>query len=230
MVFSYISHKGLIKTTNQDSIGHKECNNNRIFVVCDGVGGLPKGDLASKTAVKSILKTFKNNNSHTIQSRLQNCMHSAQESVKKVDSDKIGTTVAACIIEANNVHASWCGDSRIYHLRKNRVMWISKDHNVLHDILNKGKVNKKILKHSQSLNRFFGLNTKNLSEYHSFNTLKRDKILICSDGLTNFISEKKIIDFITNNSPQNASNLLMDQLLSSQIGAPDNFSWYIIEI
>ena len=55
-------------------------------------------------------------------------------------------------------------------------------------------------------------------------------IYSCSDGLSNFLSEPDIIDAVTKNSPETASDMMERKLLSEEIGAPDNFTWYIIHI
>ena len=68
------------------------------------------------------------------------------------------------------------------------------------------------------------------SDYNSFQVEAGDYILLCSDGLSNFLSEPDIIHAVTNNSPQVASDLMEKKLLSEDIGAPDNFAWYIIHI
>ena len=50
MIFATTSHIGLIRKENQDALGHLKTNDGKLFVVCDGVSGLPNGALASKTA------------------------------------------------------------------------------------------------------------------------------------------------------------------------------------
>ena len=58
MIFAYTTHVGLQRSENQDSLGHLKIGANNLFVVCDGVGGLPNGALASKTATDSLLNDF----------------------------------------------------------------------------------------------------------------------------------------------------------------------------
>ena len=58
MIFSTTSHIGLIRKENQDAMGYLKTDSGELFIVCDGVGGLPNGALASKTAVDSILADF----------------------------------------------------------------------------------------------------------------------------------------------------------------------------
>ena len=107
---------------------------------------------------------------------------------------------------------------------------MSRDHNILHDILNKGKSRGSIFMNPQALNRFFGREFEVESEYYSFSVKAGDYLLLCSDGLSNFLMEHDIIHAITNNSPQEASDLMERKLLTEEIGAPDNFTWYIIQI
>ena len=58
MISAKTTHMGLVRTENQDSLGYIKVGANDLFVICDGVGGLPNGALASKTAVDSILSDF----------------------------------------------------------------------------------------------------------------------------------------------------------------------------
>jgi protein phosphatase len=107
---------------------------------------------------------------------------------------------------------------------------MSQDHNILHDILNKGKSRGNMFMNPQALNRFFGRELEVESDYYSFSVETGDCLLLCSDGLSNYLMEPDIIHAITNNSPQGASDLMEKKLLTEAIGAPDNFTWYIIQI
>ena len=140
------------------------------------------------------------------------------------------TTIVALYLDGNTAYVAWCGDSRIYHFRNGGILWMSLDHNVLHDILNKGSGSRGTFMNPKALNRFFGREFEVKSDYYSFQVEAGDQILLCSDGLSNFLSEPYIIDAVANNSPQSASDLMERKLLSKDIGAPDNFTWYIIHI
>ena len=230
MNFASKSHKGLKKYNNQDYMGHYKSNNGNVFVVCDGVGGLPNGDIASKTAVNSILNTFLDNFNQS-EIIVRKAMKNAQNAVKKANPKPLGTTVAMCYFDKDSVHISWCGDSRIYYFRDNKIYWMSIDHNILHDILNKpSRKNKRMFMNPNALNRFFGRDFEVKSDFISFKIKLKDKFLICTDGLTNFLSEIDIINTITKYSTQDASDIMENKLLSKDIGAPDNFTWYIIHI
>ena len=86
------------------------------------------------------------------------------------------------------------------HYLNNQIIWLSKDHNVLHDILNKGYGHREMFMNPKTLNRFFGKGSDVLSEYFSFNIEEGDQVLLCSDGLSNFLPETEIIHAITQHS------------------------------
>ena len=221
---------GLIRTENQDSLGYIKVGANDLFVICDGVGGLPNGALASKTAVDSIISDFSMISSAGPETHLLSAMKKAQKAVMKANPKPLGTTVVALYLDGGTAYAAWCGDSRIYHFHNNLLHWMSRDHNILHDILNKGKSRGSMFMNPQALNRFFGREFEVESDYYSFSVEAGDHLLLCSDGLSNFLMEQDIIHAITNNSPQDASDLMERKLLTEEIGAPDNFTWYIIQI
>ena len=224
------THMGLVRTENQDSLENIKVGTNDLFVICDGVSGLPNGALASKTAVDSIISDFSTISSVEPETYLKSTMKKAQKAVMKTNPKPMGTTVAVVYLVDSTAYTAWCGDSRIYHFRKNILHWVSQDHNILHDILNKGKSRGNIFMNPQALNRFFGREFEVESDYYSFSVKAGDCLLICSDGLSNFLMEPDIIHAITNNSPQDASDLMERKLLTKEIGAPDNFTWHIIQI
>jgi len=230
MISAKTTHMGLVRTENQDSLGYIKVGANDLFVICDGVGGLPNGTLASKTAVDSIISDFSMISSAGPETHLQSAMKKAQKAVMKANPKPLGTTVVALYLGDGTAYAAWCGDSRIYHFRNNLLHWMSRDHNILHDILNKGKSRGSMFMNPQALNRFFGREFEVESDYYSVSVKSGDYLLLCSDGLSNFLMEQDIIHAITNNSPQDASDLMERKLLTEEIGAPDNFTWHIIQI
>ena len=230
MIFSTTSHIGLIRKENQDEMGYLKTDSGELFIVCDGVGGLPNGALASKTAVDSILADFASDSKGLPEIQLKAAMQNAQKAVMDTNPKPLGTTAVAVYFHDGTAYNGWCGDSRIYHFRDHDIRWMSRDHNVLHDILNKGRSKGSLFLNPQALNRFFGREFEVKSEFYAFIVELGDQILLCSDGLSNFLMEPDIIHTVTQNSPQDASDLMERKLLTEEIGAPDNFTWYIIQI
>ena len=145
---------------------------NDLFVVCDGLGGLFNGALVSKTALDSIIADFTMMSSVEPETHLQSAMQKTQNAVIKTNPKPLSTSVVALYLVNGTAYTAWCRDSRIYHFRDNLLFCISRDHNVL----------------------------------------------------------QNIIHAIINNSTQDGSNLLKRKLLTEEIDAPDNFTWYIVQI
>ena len=229
MIFSSITHIGLIKKENQDYIGHIKTEKGDLFVVCDGLSGLNDGALASKTAVTSILEAYSIPFNHPGQ-YLKSALEIAHADVMTINYKHIGTTVVAVYIENDKVYVAWCGDSRIYHFNNHIIQWMSKDHIVLHDLLNHGILVKNDFRNPNAITRYLGRKDNHQIDYYEFSITMGSRILICSDGLTNYIMEPEIINTISDHNPKEASNMLKSSLLSASVGAPDNFSWYIIKL
>lgn len=230
MIFASTSNVGRVRKENQDALGYLETDAGSLFVICDGLSGLPNGALASQMAVDSIITYFSTPRGDAPELQLQNAMDNGQKSVMKANQKPLGTTAVACYFNEERAYTAWCGDSRIYHFRDNKIKWMSRDHNMLHDILNKGEGRGRMFMNPKALIRFFGSGFELKSDYYSFQVEAGDHILLCSDGLSNFLLEPDIVHAVTNNSPQEASDLMERKLLTKEIGAPDNFTWYIIYI
>jgi protein phosphatase len=227
--FSSISHVGLVKKINQDKIQAKQTKDGYIFIVCDGLSGLSKGEIASEICTETVISNF-SNIGYDPKSIIKKSLLNAHKNIIEASNTKMGSTVALVYIEKNEVYAAWCGDSRIYHIRNKEIKWMSRDHTILHDVLNRGYVKGDLIYNLNAITRFIGNTQNHDSEISNFSSKKGDVILICSDGLHNFIMEPKIIDSVCNNSPQAASDIMKNELLNKKINAPDNFSWYIINI
>ena len=229
MIFASNNHIGLIKKENQDQIKYTKTNNGSLFIVCDGLGGLPNGGIASKLCIDNIPSYFAGEIQNP-EDIIKKSILNAHKIITKYSSQMIGSTLALTYIENNSVFAAWCGDSRIYHIRNKDIIWMSRDHTVLHDILNRGLGEKKHLQSPNAITRFLGNKKNHNPDIHTFKIIKNDIVLVCSDGLHNFLMEPQIINALCSNSAKKASKIMEVELLNNNLNAPDNFSWYIINI
>ena len=229
MIFSSITHKGLIKKINQDKIKYLNNKEIAIFIVCDGLSGLNSGEIASEICSETIISYFSDKINEPKDTIKKSLLY-ANKKIIENKIDKMGSTVALVYIQKNMVYAAWCGDSRIYHIRANELKWMSRDHIVLHDLLNKGYAKGDLIYHPNALTRYIGNANNHDPEIINFSIKKGDIILISSDGLHNFIRENEIIDLVSKFSPTEASEIMKNKLLKEDINAPDNFSWFIVNI
>ena len=232
MLFDSISHLGMQKKENQDKIAHKKLPpRGDLFVVCDGISGFRNSSKASQLVTESIINwCTEHGRDYEYEDAIKYALNHSNKKIYGTNHGPMGTTVAMCFISWYNAYVGWCGDSRIYHFRDNKILWISKDHNVLHDILNKGSGNMETTINPMALNRFIGKSSFPKYDYVTLEIKKNDKILICTDGLSNYLNETQINNTISKNDPKSATQILTKYLLSDKINAPDNFSWYIIQI
>ena len=230
MKFTSITSRGSIKIHNEDFLGEIKTKKGHLFVVCDGLSIMKNSKISSHTAINTILKLFPQKEMDPIL-LIESIIKKAHCSIRSLDdNNSVGTTIAMVYLENNDVYSAWCGDSRIYHFHKNSIEWISRDHNVLHDILNKGISSGKMFMNPQALTRFLGSGDNHLPEIVKFSASSSDKLLICTDGLSNFLSEPFITKTINNYDIYTASNILFETLMQKNIGAPDNFTWFLVEV
>jgi len=116
----------------------------------------------------------------------------------------MGTTLVLALFQKPNImHIANIGDSRAYLFRKNKLKMISEDHSlakVLSENLNLNNKGK-ITRYKNYLTRAIGIDLKIEPYYQQINVISKDKILLCSDGLWNMISEKDIINVLKKNIP-----------------------------
>lgn len=176
-----------------------------MHIVADGMGGYEYGELAAKIATDTfadfILLNIKNT---SIENNINMAFIAANNAVieesKRLES-KVGTTIAGVIINQNDIYAFWLGDVRIYLFRGNRELFVSIDHSLINQIRNKEIIP------IEKIDKYKHIVTKSIPEKHfkdpvpivKLNKEKNDTIIICSDGLHNYIDpcfliNKKDID------------------------------------
>ena len=208
MSFSGITDIGLKRKNNQDyfrtaTIGHAE-----IAVLCDGMGGAAGGAVASKLAADSFLEYIENNadalsKGDTIKDLLLQAGNAAHMSVYNcanefIELDGMGTTLVACIYKDGVLYIINAGDSRLYTITNGQLQKQTKDHSLIQDLLDKGVINEEQAKNHPYKNYIMrALGTETVLTYDYFEYDKDfDYVLLCSDGLYNFVSDDDMIEII----------------------------------
>jgi serine/threonine protein phosphatase PrpC len=176
-----------LRFTNQDylAIGDDE----RTFVVCDGVGGNGHGDVAAELVAKSMIESFSFDSTTTPEYALKKA--ELKLSVHKrsyPQTTKMATTLVCARILENTIQIFWCGDSRAYLFRKGAIIYSTTDHNWLNDALELGLMKKK----PDCNHPLSHLLTRSVTGQEDpvepdVNIIKQvetgDMLLLCSDGL-----------------------------------------------
>lgn len=193
--------------------------NRLLLVVCDGMGGHNYGQVAAELAVRTVKIYFI---SHILRHKNDNY---CDELIKNIEytftaflceNPKLkgmGTTLAMVYVGKKHACCLWAGDSRIYYFRKGKVHFMSRDHNLATELAHDGLIRKGTLEYESRkgtlTNCILGSHRPSGHSYHEIKSvLKGDRVLICSDGVTDLLDESEITSRIAGNSLEDAARYL----------------------
>ncbi len=219
--------KGSYRKTNQDCVltCKKEILNDEVSlaVLCDGMGGLKYGDVASKIAVESFEKWFDDYFSQTIEfptkehlldewrrliAEINTKIYDYAESV----STKAGTTLSAILLFRNQYVIGHVGDSRIYKIDREEISQLTEDHSLVAQEVRSGQLTPEQAKTDRRrhlLIRCLGVKKTVEPQFISGDIKKDDSYLLCSDGLWNKIDNTEMQEEVLNDK-EAAENLIQD--------------------
>jgi PPM family protein phosphatase len=230
-----VSHVGKIRANNQDS-GYA---GNYLFVVADGMGGHAGGDVASAIAVRRISEIDQQYTSaHDAVFALQSSLVAANALLAETvfehnELTGMGTTVSGFIRVENQIAIAHIGDSRIYRFRGGKLEQISADHTFVQRLVDSGRITPEeaaVHPRRSVLMRVLGdVDAAPEIDTDVFDTAPGDRWLLCSDGLSSYVSDDKIEHTLaTLRSAQGAADRLIKESLDQ--GAPDNVTVVLVDI
>jgi serine/threonine protein phosphatase PrpC len=230
------SEVGLQREGNEDS-GFVSPN---ILAVADGMGGYIGGEIASRTVITKLaeLNPILSNPELDNESRedlLRSSITTMDSAIAEIGAQRpelvgMGTTLTSISLFNNYVLLLHVGDSRAYRIRGKKIEQISHDHTVVQELVDQGRLTlDEIADHPQrSFLTQAIMGKENLAPILiAYPTVKGDKYLVCSDGLTAVVDEGKIVQALQEDL-QSAVNTLVD--LTYKNGAPDNVTVIATEI
>ena len=231
---------GLIRDSNQDSFRTEKINENVVLAtVCDGMGGVNGGNIASKTAVDEITNYVLSNynedlSSDEIKKLLYNAVYSSNlcvynKSRENKELSGMGTTVVVALICNNKLYVVHVGDSRAYILNNNEIKKLTVDHSVVQEMVSNGEITEneaRVHPNKNIITRALGVSKNINPDYTNIEMLDGDTLLICTDGLTNYIEDEKLFSMFKNNK----IDTLPDKLISyaKEMGGSDNITLVIV--
>ncbi len=232
---------GKKRATNQDSFADKVLAENMSWsIVCDGMGGLSAGEIASSRAVGSISDFFQSNLSESssredIKKYMFEAARLANEEIYKATKEnpelgKMGTTLVMCVVKDDFAGIAYLGDSRAYLLTDDSISQISVDHSIVQQMLESGEITPEQAKNHPQKNiitRALGIDPTISLDYKEVSIPPKGKILLCTDGLTNYLDSLEMLDILKGNSGEDATERLIAE--SNERGGKDNITVSIIE-
>ena len=207
---SYYTDKGIKKRTNQDGLMMKSIRTNRgrigLFTVCDGMGGLDKGELASSTVITHLSKWFDEELPSLITKEDSEIVNSLNEHIYKVNKAivdystenniKIGTTLTALLCIYEKYYIIQVGDSRVYKVN-NTMEILTQDQTYVAREVERGNLTKEQAKTHPKRNvllQCIGVREKVETVITNGELEKGTTYVVCSDGLYHQISDNEFID------------------------------------
>jgi PPM family protein phosphatase len=231
LVFAQKTDRGLLRENNEDSCGFRIPDDHTaaaalgaIFIVADGIGGIGRGEEASRVAIETILATYydpdldDDDPRERIIAAIQDANEAVRARARTLNVTMMGTTLAGVVIVAQKVYLFNVGDSRIYLLRGQHITQVTADHSSIdvHESFAKAK-----------LTAFIGQLQPILPHLITQELQKDDTLLICSDGLWGLVEQNEIASIVQQHVPQKAVEKLIQKVYER--GARDNVTITIIQ-
>jgi serine/threonine protein phosphatase PrpC len=192
----YFSQPGR-KGTNQDCVLALSSGASRLIAIADGMGGKDAGDRASKIAINTLRNEFENNQEFDLSDAFRLTKNAICDFSERNNIKQMGTTITACLMTGDKAVVAHVGDTRLYHLRNNGIVCITKDQTEVQKLLDDGVLSKKRAEKYHRKNVLLSAMT-NYTPYDLFQTdfylSHGDRLLLLSDGAYDLISKVEIRD------------------------------------
>ena len=227
------SDVGLVRDNNEDSgfIGK------HFLLVADGMGGHAAGELASSTTVAIVAQVDSSREKledlekqlleipKVISKELKNAIN------KDPSRSGMGTTLTTVVLHDNSLRVVHVGDSRAYLIRDKQIKAITKDQTYIQSLIDNNEITLEEAKtHPQRsllLQAIDGL-TEATAFIDSVEVIAGDKLVLCSDGLTNVVSDQEILQIVNQFEYVGAVSALIEKSLEN--GGPDNITVIVAEV
>lgn len=225
------SHPGRVREVNEDAcLEQPKCG---LWAVADGMGGHSLGEFASRLAIRSLMdlppEGSLEQRATTAETRLLEANRRLRAEAARRDVPVIGTTVVALLVAQRRFACVWAGDSRIYLYRDGRLRQLTRDHSQLEAVRAQHAASS-----DETLDRppanvitraLGGDDTLELDAVGA-DVADGDVFLLCSDGLTNEVSEAAIVQALLPGNCRLAVEALVDMALER--GGHDNITAVVV--
>lgn len=234
MKCAYSSNIGIRRKVNQDSYlaasFEKDGKVKYIFVVADGLGGHPAGEVASELAIDyikqnvSAIDDFKDYDGMVAFVNAIN-QKIVTEGKKNPERKGMATTMTMGVVDQDSLVLAHVGDSRAYRISETGIEQLTKDHSLVQALVDEGRLQSdqaRIHPQRNVITRALGTDFQVQSDLYQYHIDPGDIFLICSDGLYNLVPEAVIRQTVLNTDIENAVKTLID--MANANGGTDNIT------
>jgi serine/threonine protein phosphatase PrpC len=227
------------KQVNEDSFRVVSTNEGLLVVVCDGMGGHLGGQLASQAAVHAIENTWLSRGAGADpRRRLGECIEQAATEVYALggttaSAERPGSTCVAAWLSERGLYVGHVGDSRAYRLRERQLYRLTTDHTVVEAWVFAGQLSREQAKghpDAHRITRALGIApTIDVDLRPSEDVREGDRLLLCSDGLTDLVEDEELADWLGRTEPLDTIADSLVQLANAR-GGHDNITVILVEV
>ena len=224
---------GRVRSHNEDSVA--ALPDLGIWAVADGMGGHAAGDVASSIIVEELaslgVPVSAQDQRARVLERLDRAHHRIAAYAAEQGQRTVGATVAALLVHGGELTCIWAGDSRIYLWREGVLTPLTRDHSEVAQMVAAGTLTEDEARTSPRRNvitRAVGIGAEARPELVSGALRSGDRLLLCSDGLTEHLGEDDLAQALGSEVP---AELLAENLLNATLnrGARDNVSVIVVD-
>ena len=231
-----ITDIGLVRRENQDAYAVRQENGHTVCVVCDGMGGVAGGKLASSIAVETFTEELwkvlrEDQTPQQLREASSYAVSLANAAICKTASEhaeysSMGTTLvsAAACGEGDSVILTNVGDSRAYHITEGGIRRVTKDHSLVERMVERGDITAEEARRHPSRNlitRALGPDSDAQCDTYVCPLAAGEYILLCTDGLTGTVTDQEILFEVIHGGGADTCLTRLLEIAKDQ-GAPDN--------
>ena len=236
LVVSALSDVGCVRTNNEDAYGYD--SELGIFVICDGMGGMAAGEVASSNAVAALVNTFAESagTALAIGARLQQAVHTANRTVWDLgqlpEHKGMGTTTVAAALDGHKLLIANVGDSRAYVLQNGQASQVTVDHSYINELIRNGTLTREnahladLHGYESVITRAIGVSETVEPDYYSVDLTPGTQVLLATDGLTRYLQGDEIATILQATPFESACANLID--LAKRRGGHDNITCVLL--
>lgn len=235
-----ITDVGKKRSMNQDSIFFSDepvGSLKNLYIVADGMGGHKAGDVASRTAIEAATEYLRESETGNPVSLLKRAIIYANDRVYKLSQSDpesysgMGTTFVAAVVDDGIMYVANIGDSRLY-VANNEIRQITMDHSLVEELIRSGQLDRNMGRNHPEKNiitKALGIADNVEPDFFEVDLSSDDRILLCSDGLSNMIEDDELCDILNGTDDlESIGKKLVDR--ANYYGGRDNISAIVVAI
>ncbi|HLS20708.1 MAG TPA: Stp1/IreP family PP2C-type Ser/Thr phosphatase [Bacillota bacterium] len=236
----FLTDRGLIRTHNEDAGGIFYNKSGQLLaVIADGMGGHKAGDIASQLAVSLMQEKWLKEKETTSPEQTEKWLTDTiaalnvtiyERSLEHENFNSMGTTIVSAIVTDDYVTVAHIGDSRCYIYNENGFTQVTEDHSLVNELMRSGQISKADAKNHPRKNivlKALGTEKEELADVQTMSWEKNNKLLLCSDGLTDKVMDDELAKLIAQDEQVDTIGQQMIDLANDR-GGEDNISLVIV--